>query len=388
MTHLRLIILGSMMALWPSFALAAVPAVTGIVASYENGQIHVSWTAPSEPAQSFRIYYSRESILQNNGRYDDFETTSGNRTEYFLTNFPTASHLYISVLAVAMSGEEGKTFTTETTVDLPSAGTATSTMTPPSSFGATSSTTTAATLQLLSALPISSTGVTLTFNAPIELADTDGPSAFVIQDGSGHQLSMRKLVIMGAQIMIVTDQQQAGTVYNLQVNDVVKGQGMTTSLPLDPFQRNAQFTAWDALTDTPSMPTETPASIVGLTLNGQVQSNGRYTVTAHWGLSAPAAVVQSFELMQSRDGGKKFSAVQTIAGDTQAVTFHDVPFGAFGVSIRAVMPSGQRGPDVFSSIDLPKPQTNLPSSGPGVLLLMGTAGAVAGWRKMRLQLAK
>src|SRR3989344_4868941 len=108
---------------WPLPALAAPSLVTGIQGTYENGQVRVRWEAPAEAGDiaAYRIYYSRASILQNGGEYEDFETVSGTRQEFILTDFPKARALFLSVLAVDQNQEESPYFAEEAKVDIPQA---------------------------------------------------------------------------------------------------------------------------------------------------------------------------------------------------------------------------------------------------------------------------
>ncbi len=250
----RLALLGLAVGLQSSLALAAAPAVTGLSAAEQNGQIRVSWSAPAEPVSAYRVYYSRQSILQNGGKYDDFETVAGNRTEYILSAFPPADRLYVSVLATGANGEVGQTFSEEVPVDLPKTGTQQSS---PVSFDD------ATAFRLLNATAVSATGVTLTFNMPIALSDADAPQAFRIEYGSGFTVTLRRLAIAGTQVTIDSDPLYAGTTYTVRVSDVVRGQGADGSVaPLSANGRTATFAGLMGGTAPPTAPqrnTQPPA---------------------------------------------------------------------------------------------------------------------------------
>src|SRR6185436_240159 len=89
-------------------ALAAPGNVTGVKGELVNGKVHVTWTKPAgdEPV-AYRLYYSRASILQQNGLYDDFEVIPAGTLDYTFASLPyEADSLYVSVLAVNAAGEE------------------------------------------------------------------------------------------------------------------------------------------------------------------------------------------------------------------------------------------------------------------------------------------
>ncbi len=291
----RLALVGMGIGLCPSLTLATAPAITGLSAVEQNGQIRVSWTAPAEPVSAYRVYYSRQSILTNGGKYDDFEAVAGNRTEYILSTFPAADRLFVSVLATGANGEVGQTFSEEVPVDLPKKNATTQS-------SAAVSFDDAMAFRLLNATAVSATGVTLTFNMPIVLSDADAPRAFRIEYGSGFTVALRRLAIADTQVTIDSDRLYAGTAYTVHVSDVVRGQGSdNATIPLGANGRTAQFTG---LMSGPAPSTATP----------------------------------------------------------------------------------QSAPPVISKP--PPKKTPLAQSGPGVLLLIGTAGAAAGWAKTRRKTKK
>lgn len=95
------------------------PYVTGLNAEVKNGQIEVSWSAqPGENVDFYRIYYSFESILDNEGLFDDFEETIGPINSYTITDPPPVDTLYIAVIGVSPEGEDINMFVEEIAVDL------------------------------------------------------------------------------------------------------------------------------------------------------------------------------------------------------------------------------------------------------------------------------
>ena len=114
-TTLRIALFASAFA-WPCIAMASVPAnVTGLSAHFGSGQIVVSWTAPenADDLSAYRIYYGQKSILDNDGAYDDFKTTSAKNTQFMMVDIPAYPTLFFGVLAVNKSGEESASFVEE-----------------------------------------------------------------------------------------------------------------------------------------------------------------------------------------------------------------------------------------------------------------------------------
>src|SRR3989338_2220332 len=122
MTFARILIVLAALS-WPFSASAAAPAgVAGLFAEVQGQEIHIRWNAPQEGEDIFayRVYYSTQSILENGGAYEDFETTDGRVLEHILQEFPATPSLFLSVLAVNSQGEESEFFLEEVEVDVSS----------------------------------------------------------------------------------------------------------------------------------------------------------------------------------------------------------------------------------------------------------------------------
>lgn len=105
----------------PVLAFAAPPAdVTGLQAEVSaDGEIIVTWDKLDEDIAYYNVYYSSQSILGNNGEYEDYERTSGPKGAYTFPGNPTfGGTLYISVLAVNQNGEESAVFAEEISVQV------------------------------------------------------------------------------------------------------------------------------------------------------------------------------------------------------------------------------------------------------------------------------
>jgi hypothetical protein len=429
--HIRfsLILLGLIA---PVIALAAPPGdATGLKAEWQTDHIAVSWTAPADQNIAYyRIYFSRKSILQNNGQWDDFATTPDAKTTFNLSDFPKTGTLYLAVLAVNQDGEETQYFTEEAAVTIPSAtqgSQSSSAMSAPAASSSSSATAVSAsstsssspvarplTFGLLSAESLSSTGALLTFSHPVILATKDGPKAFVIKDQSGTLLVLTRLKIEGGQVTITTYPQYGDKVYTVTVGTVMHGQGSQgQTMNIDPSLTTATFvggglpspviTSSSSSSSASSIALSTkPPSVSQFRIRAEETQSGFYLVQATWVSPADLSMISGFRIEQSRDKGKTFAAAQSVPATAQGVRFRDVSAGDFGIAVSTVAVDGTVGDRVFSTALLPAhlilrqtttqpvkavqptkapTQTRLPQSGPGIAFVIATAGAVMGWRR-------
>ena len=72
----------------PTITFATAPSpVLDLSVEYTKGEVIVSWTkVPEADVVNYKVYFSTESILENNGSYDDYIETNGNKSEYTFTN--------------------------------------------------------------------------------------------------------------------------------------------------------------------------------------------------------------------------------------------------------------------------------------------------------------
>jgi hypothetical protein len=408
-TKIRLSVLALSLAV-PFTALAAAPAnVTGVTAKATDGKVMVSWTASiSNDVAYYRVYFSRASILENGGEYDDFEATKDKTTSLALTSIPANTKtLYVAVMAVNAGGEESSYFTEEAKVTL-GAASATSTMNigsaassvmtsgaavssvATSSAAKSSATPMITTVTLVSSQAISSTGVLLTFSAPVKIAADAGRTAFTIKNGSGEVLDITKIVILGNLVTLWTKPQEKDRGYTLEVSDGVKSAetGMTMAESI-----SGTFTGHSTGVSASNTSSVAPtagavADVTNINLHAQAQTDGTYTVTVDWRMQSTVGIT-GFEIQQSRNGGATLSAVQAVAADATSVRFQRVPAGSFGVMIHTVGTNG-KSKGAFGSIVLPKTTpvttpttttphgTELPESGPLTWMVFLLAGAVSG----------
>ena len=369
----------------PLAALATPPPVTGLRASYENGQVHVSWNAPADPGSVsyYHLYYSHESILQNSGAYDDFETTSGTRTDFILTKIPKgATVLFIAVLAVGNDGQEANVFSDEVPVSVSPDG-----VLPPQPEPSA----TGETLVLQSAQGISHTDVLLTFSLPVKL-DANRLDAFHIEDEAGHALSIVGLHSSDNLVGIETAPQTDGMTYTVRAEAFLTGTGTAGDMPLDPLHDSATFTGQAAPAASVAPVTQDAVErpdVSNLELQSVPQDNGLYTVVAAWDVIGETAALQSLRVRQTTDDGRTYGQEQQIPAGTRFLRLRDIAPGQFGILLDAVATDGQASRGSLASIALAPTaasQHGLPHSGPGALLIFGASGVAVGWIWIRKRL--
>jgi len=418
----------------PISSLAAAPgSVTGIDTEVlADRTIRITWSPVQEPdIAAYRIYMSRSSILENQGQYDDFESTEGPVTEYVLSDYDrTLPTIYLAVLAVNAAGEEGPFFVEEAKVVLPpeesSASSLSSEVVPPPEAASSSSAESsealppeppsppvpepAATLHLLAATAVSDTQVTLTFSDTPKL-DPSTASSIIIRDPMGAALPIEQMTLDGPVLTLQTARQSADVVYEVRVSEPLMSE---TGLALDSIDRTSFFTGHPtgiapATGSGAAVTGPDERDVVNFTLSSFPQQDGRFTVSARWEFvgGAPASIV----VRQSRDGGRTFGLPEMLPGPMEGVDVPDVSAQEYGLAVYTLDAQGVASRGVFQSIDpatglvtqgmeqveqtppvaaqllpQPNPPTRTPLSRTGAgtsILLVIAAGAVAGWQKMR-----
>lgn len=255
---IRIALAAGMLA-WPLAAAALPPGnVTNLSASYANGQISMSWDAPEENIETYRVYYSQNSILLNDGAYDDFMMTSGRNTSFIMTEIPAYSDIFLSVLAVNEQGEESPSFMEEVQLNL----------TVENSDGQTSSQEVpspsrrereAVTVGLIHTEATSPTTVQLSFSAPIHIPVSQAIDAFRVMDIHSNALPLYRISITQDVVVLLTAPQIAGRSYALRAGPVVTGKSSDGgSLPMDIGRSVGTFVGFGAETERPGTPTRTP----------------------------------------------------------------------------------------------------------------------------------
>mgnify|MGYP000452534022 CR=1 FL=1 len=317
----------------PVTTAAAPGTVSGIRAAIEaDGKVHVSWDKPEggEEPITYRLYYSGVSILENQGQYDDYEATESAATEYiFETIPPTYQWLFVTVLAMDATGEMSPYFLEEASVQLggaqqqqssaaplflPSSAAATTSQAPlfASSSAAISSApavTPNGVLRPLSVEALSATGLVIQFSDVITVQQAAARRAFTIIDGSGSQLPVIRLIVLGKQATLHTMPQERGRVYRITIAaDAVAGQNVAgQQITLDPSQDPLLFSGHPTgvafgttrygtpggaqVSSAPTMPQPGGSDISGLQLQGEHQGNA-YSVMVTW--QPPAGTVLEY----------------------------------------------------------------------------------------------
>ncbi len=322
------------------------------------------------------MYYSRASILENQGTYDDFEATPGPENVFILEALPPAETLYFSVLAVNLDGEESEMFLEEVPVVFPppveeappvteepvvapeeapvkeapapevEVEPAPEELPPPEP------------VRLLSAEVFSPTDLVLTFSQPVALGPGEGLTALRIADASDTPLVILSTIIQEERLIIQTETQERGKVYTVSVAEPLRG---TNDAPLDQVVRTTTFEghpegfAPPEVTEAPVAPpvdVTQPRDVANLRLRAQQQANGLFTVVATWEYENQGELAH-YLVRQSRDRGATAGPDQQLPIDVGGVQLQNVDPGPFGLAVSTVNIYGFRSKGVFQSIDLP-----------------------------------
>lgn len=410
----------------------------------QDGSILVSWQLGGEDTKSYRVYYSQKSILENEGYYDDVETTEGPVASIVLQSVPAAwPTVYVAVMAVNGEGEESAFFAEEVKMERAPSVPETELAPPPPPLESDSAPSTPAepnplaepdvplaplppaALRLLSAEALSATSVRLTFSHEPRIEPSLAPQAFAVEDGTGHPLSIEQLTIEGPTVTVQTVRQTAGTVYRVILSEPLTGEG---DLPLDPIDRTAFFTghatglvASELPAQMPQPPTAQQAfalpDIVNFTLTATPQSNKLFTIIGQWEYDPSTPEDAFLVVRQSRDGGRTFGPSEYLPRTMDGVRIPDVTPESFGLSVTVADASGESSPGVLKSVFawnapviappiapiaqptastvnvaapkalLTPPQTpkakNLSQTGVGTMSTLALLGAAMGWKRAR-----
>lgn len=390
--------LAALAALLPLGVLAqSLPNVTGIRAEQDNGAVTVHWDPVQADVKTYRVFYSHASILENGGMYDDYEDADGTTTQHTLSSVPAVPILYLSVLAVAEDGTESPFFQEEAAVELtPSAGgsqaSSSSAASLPPSPAVPMQTTT---LQLLTAVSTSATGVTLTFTHPVSVPEQYKEQAFAIKSGSGVALQVARYRLEGNQVLLDTEPQEAGRVYQVTIHGSLAGKTPTGELvPQDGATAPLLFTGQRTDNAVPEI------TNLKLVVKGK-------DVEATW--TPPAGTIRELQIQQSTNGGRTFGTAVRMEKSSKGVTIPGVTSAQFTLLVRSVGLDGavsrgvqqtvtiaggaqsSSGPkssasssksSAVSSTPATKPGT-LPNSGLGLVTIVTLSGAATGMRFFR-----
>lgn len=217
------------MILAPAVVAAAVPpTISSVDAAIVSGKLTVTWTAPqnADDVSFYRVYFSHESIVGNDGNYDDFERTNGPETTYSFTKLPLPSpKIFVAVLAVNAAGQESEGFETEASIE------------PSSSLNSSAApempaTSTALPMSLISVSAVSQTGILLTFTKTLATMAPLSTEEFFVTDISGAILEIRSVTVSGSTLLLSTSVQESDKEYlfgTLQPIPATDGTNLPTS---------------------------------------------------------------------------------------------------------------------------------------------------------------
>ncbi len=380
-----------LMSMQTAFAAAVPPNVKDVKAALISGSLTVTWGAVTDPAgiDYYRVYYSRESILNNRGNFDDFERTTGADTSYTFSHAPyPGKTLFVSVMAVNKAGAESEAFESEASIASPASSTSSSVssstqMIVQSSASSLSSSTTASIepLAITNVVAVSQTGVALSFSKPLDsLKGALNVTSYLIVDASGTLLSIKRATLSGETVVVLaTDPQQPGRAYSyalMQPVGALDGSVTPTPPPEGTFvgyQGNGMATSNQPTISVDRTPPEDP---LGLSLTPKHRNDSNYDVHAAWTASIDSASdLSSYVVYTTRDG-ITFSQGSALSATTLQAVYTGVPPGRFGMKVATRDTAGNESHGIVRMI-------NLPASGLPLLGIAALAGAGALRRTLR-----
>ena len=332
--------------LLPASVLAAPPPVTGVGAAQHGSEVVVQWDPIEDvPISHYRVYYSFESILENDGLYDDFETTDGPESTITFIPPPHTDVLYVAVIAVADGGLESEFFTSEAWVQLQRTAEPTD-QEPPLDHNAT--------VELLKAEATSPTDIVVEFSAAVTVDPTHAPDGLFIEDSTGQRLHIQSITIEGRRITIYTETQVRGTVYSVKFSEPFRGK---RGEPLDTDNRSLLVTGHsDGTKRTATSPVREsnplmPPDVTNMRITLQGQRGGLFDVRVDWLIDNTPGDLAYLVVYQTRDG-YNFGPPTALPIETGGVELSGVTPGFWGLYIQTVNIYGHASQGVFEYITL------------------------------------
>jgi len=382
--------------------------VTGIELQAAPNAMGIRWQAPTGAVDRYKVYFSKESILENNGRYLGAEETIGNQTSMALLDlanrgFSAGDTAYVTITAIDATGMEYRAFGEEksaaviVTQGLPSANVSHN----------------AANLAVENAVAENESAIRLVFTAPVAALEGHPATHFAIAGEDGSAVSVLSAEIIGNALLLQTTPMVVRTRYTITTLGTVKGADGSS---IDPANNSATFvarpsgeeengatlptplpTTTTAPVPTPEsmplpLPTPTPLPVTEpvptpdttppedaqkLTLQRIVQNDGNYTVKAEWGGSKNTAKdLAAYHLYESPDRGYSFVGPTVLLGTVMSSTIANIPPGTFTLKVTAVDQTGNESKGVMETIILPQ-------TGAATLFLSGLGAAAIAARRTR-----
>ena len=375
-------IFGAIIALIPVAIMAAAPSsVTGLQIEFRDDEtVAVSWEKlDEENIAYYRVYYSSESILKNQGSYDDFEQTDGPKGLFVFRGLAPDTDFYVSVLAVNTEGEESEFFAEEafmhmpaTTDDIPDLipepanapvlqiPTGDEPLVDEAPSGAqTGESANIGHFQLMSVISVSPTEISVEFSQP--LPDSAKP-VFTVSKPDGSELEVLEVNVNGINVSLKTAAQE-DTVYELVVGEMLMS---SLGSSIDPDNRSVLFVGHAAVI----VPTDEPApaevvedikdidlgefasDVVGLNMRAIRTPNGLYDAITVWDLDSLPENISHYIVGQSLDRGKTFIGPTLVPSDITELRTSGIKSGHFGIMMQIADQDGAVSPGVFVTIDL------------------------------------
>ncbi|MDP7068923.1 MAG: hypothetical protein QF815_00205, partial [Candidatus Peribacteraceae bacterium] len=345
--------------------IASPPAVTGTEVSQVGDEASVTWDAvTSDPISYYRVYYSGESILDNDGVYDDFETTEADETSLKIMPPSDIDTIFVAVIAVAESGLESEFFTDEASItidrsdspveedDLPPLPEPIQYTTPPPAPVQTEE---AGPVRLMKGDVISPTEISIQFSSSLTVDSKSAPEGLQIEDANGEKLQITSITIDRNTVIIFTETQQRGAVYNVQFSEPFAGKN---GEPLDSNDRTVLVTGHANGNDAPPPPVVravdpyAPPDVTNITLVPEVQPNGAYSVKLEWEVDNSPGDLYGIVVYQTRDG-QTFGPPSLLPIDIGGLQMQDVTPGFIGLYIQTMNIYGSVSQGIFQYANLP-----------------------------------
>ncbi len=402
--------------------------VTGIELQAAPNAVGVRWQAPfgETSIDRYKVYFARESILQNNGRFLDAEETIGDQTTIALLDlqnrgFMMGDTIYVTVTAIDSTGNEYRAFGEEKSVavDVPQGN------------GGTHA---AASAQVENAVAEGESTIRLVFTVPMTVPEGHPAMHFTITGESGNAVHVLGLIEEGNAFVLRTTPMTVRERYTVTVLDTVKAKDGSA---MDPAKNSATFVARPSGENEPQVPTPAPVSssssvssapstssssssvapvdsstssassvsssipeptpipvptptptipepditppedATKLALQRILQSDGNYTVKASWqGSLDTAKDLASYNLYESPDRGYTFVGPTVLLGTVMSSTIANIPPGTFTLKVTALDKTGNESKGIMETIILPE-------TGAATLLLSSLGAAAVSVRRIR-----
>ena len=387
-------IFGAVVALIPVAIVAAAPgSVTGLQIDFRDDQtVSVSWEKLDDPNIAYyRVYYSSQSIIQNQGMYDDFEQTEGPLGLYVFSGLVPDTDFYVAVLAVNDLGEESEFFAEEAymhipggapsiaptieeeppVLQIPTEGTEPAPL--PAEAGVPTLVPEIGPFELVSAFAVSPTEVLAIFSQSVtnEAFDAVAP-AFTISDADGNILPVLGLTVLDPTTVSIATEKQDSLVYELLVNENVQSE---FGFPISPDNLAILFVgAPEELPTLPEVPAEVPTEpepepepveeppeidlsglpgdVKNLNMRAIRTPTGLYDIVAIWNLDNLPEGIVSYMVGQSFDRGKTFLGPEIVPMTFTELRVSGISSRHYGIMMQTVDGEGDISPGVFVTIDL------------------------------------